>query len=55
MAKAPNGKRILNTHIGQSEYRFLKETARREGMTLTMCLRNLIRSEMYRVKSLVKR
>lgn len=55
MAKAPNGKRILNTHIGQSEYRFLKESARREGMTLTMCLRNLIRSEMSRVKSLVKR
>lgn len=48
MAKPPNGKRVINTHVSEEEYRFLKEMAERYAMTLTMYLRNLVREEMRR-------
>ncbi len=46
MAKAPAGKKILNTHISVEEYNFLKDMAARNAMTITMYLRGLIRAEM---------
>ncbi|MEW6410145.1 MAG: hypothetical protein AB1488_08580 [Nitrospirota bacterium] len=48
MAKPPNGKRVINTHVSEEEYKFLKEMAERYAMTLTMYLRNLVREEMRR-------
>ena len=46
MAGVPAGKRVLNTHISVEEHHFLKSMARKNSMTVTMFLRNLIRREM---------
>lgn len=46
MSGVPAGKRVLNTHISVEEHHFLKMMARKNSMTVTMFLRNLIRKEM---------
>ncbi len=46
MQKPNSGKKVINTHISDEEHKYLKETARRNGMTLTMYLRMLIRNDM---------
>ena len=50
MAIPPTGKKVLNTHISAEEHGFLREMAERESMTITMYLRSLIRSEMFRAR-----
>ena len=49
MAGRQTGKKVLNTQISAEEHGFLREMAERESMTMTMYLRSLIRSEMFRV------
>ncbi len=49
MARAPDGKKILNTHISEEEHLFLKKMAEKNAMTITMYLRELIRAEMSKV------
>ena len=44
--KAQNNKKIINACISEEEYNFLKKVSERHSMTITMYLRNLIRSEM---------
>lgn len=46
MAGTHNAKRVINTHISEHEYKYLKEMAKRNGMTLTMYLRLLIITDM---------
>ncbi len=46
MKKAQNNKKIINACISEEEYSFLKKISERHSMTITMYLRNLIRSEM---------
>lgn len=39
-------KRVINTHIATEEHAFLKRRAKREAISITMVLRQLIRSAM---------
>ena len=48
MAVPPTGKKVLNTQISVEEHGFLREMAERQSMTITMYLRSLIRTEMFR-------
>ena len=50
MAVPPTGKKVLNTHISVEEHGFLREMAERQSMTITMYLRSLIRTEMFRTR-----
>ncbi len=49
MAKTPDGKKVLNTHISKEEHSFLKNMAEKNAMTITMYLRELIRVEMGKI------
>ncbi|MEK6657051.1 MAG: hypothetical protein AABY58_06365 [Nitrospirota bacterium] len=46
MKKQVNGKKVINACISEDEYNFLKKVCERHSMTVTMYLRNLIRTEM---------
>lgn len=46
MKKQINGKKVINACISEDEYNFLKKVCERHSMTVTMYLRNLIRTEM---------
>lgn len=46
----PPGKRVLNTHISVAEHEHLKRMAKANAMTVTMYLRNMIRSNMKRTE-----
>ncbi len=46
LKKIVNGKKVINACISEEEYNFLKKICERHSMTVTMYLRNLIRTEM---------
>jgi len=46
MAGTHGAKRVINTHISDHEYKYLKDMAKKNGMTLTMYLRLLIITDM---------